>query len=193
MSNTNEMIDKYKTCLDELKDKYMNLKSETEIINLFKGVVIIFIKDIILLYNKLVVKIPSLKFSNSSEKITSLNTLLNSLEGDGKLFNIDCIDLILKSYISYLYTDYRDIMFNWDIEKIKTINEKDVKDAIITTSSKDNKTKTVSKHFNLIPEIIMMINTLNEKDILKLLYLLNNLNIIVDIYIYNQMLNKHHC
>lgn len=191
MSNINNSIDKYKNKLDEFKSKYVQIKSETELTELFKGVVIIFIKDVILLYNKLLVKLPDLKYSNSSEKITNLHAVLNSLEGDGKLFNINCIDIILTSYISYIYNDYRDIMFSWDISKIKTIDENEIKETIITKTSKDHDQKDlIAEHFNLIPEIILIINNLNEKDILKLLYLLNNLNIIVDIYIYNQMTQK---
>jgi len=182
-------IESYKVQLACLKDSCLELSSETELTDLFKGVVIMFIKDVILMYNKLLQKIPDLKFSNSSEKITNLNTLLNALESDGKLFNLDCNDIILRAYVNYFYTKHRDVMMNWDLEQIKTIDEGNIKEAIIDTAAKENVLDKASEHLNIIPEIVLMINNLKERDILKILYLLNNLNTVIDVYLYKKMSN----
>jgi hypothetical protein len=180
-------IESYKVQLNCLKDSCMELASESELTDLFKGVVIMFIKDVILMYSKLLQKIPDLKYSSSSEKITNLNTLLNALEGDGKLFNLDCNDIILRAYVNYFYTQYRDHMMNWDLEQIKAINEKNIEEAVIDTASKEKVLDQASEHLNIIPEIVLMINNLKERDILKILYLLNNLNTVIDVYLYKKM------
>ena len=181
------IIESYKKELSTLKDNCLELASEVELKELFKGVVIMFIKDVILLYNKLLQKMPELKFSKSSEKITNLNTLLNALETDGKLFNLDCNDIILRAYVNYFYTEYRDIMMDWNTEQIKMINENDIEGAILNTATKENVLDKASNHLNIIPEIVLMINNLRDRDILKILYLLNNLNTVIDVYLYKKM------
>jgi hypothetical protein len=183
------VIDNYKIELIALNNNCLNFSSEKELTDLFKGVIIMFIKDIILMYNKLLQKIPDLKYSKSSEKITNLNILLDSLETDGKLFNIDCNDIILRAYVNYFYTKYRDYMMNWDIEKIKELNEEKIKEVIIDTASKENMSESVAEHLNIIPEIVLMINNLKERDILSILYLLNNLNVIIDVHLYKKLSN----
>jgi hypothetical protein len=175
-------IDNYKNKLESFFEDYKKL-SLNELKDMFKGVVIMFIKDVVNLYNKLLGSMPELKFSKSSEKITNLNTLLNALEGDGKLFGIDCNDIILRAYVNYFYTEHRDIMMAWEIDKIKSINENDIKGAVINTATKENVVETASEHLNIIPEIVLMLNNLKDKEILKILYLLNNINTLLDVYL----------
>jgi hypothetical protein len=186
-TQSNNYIKIYQQKLDTLKENCLKLETESELKDLFKGVTIMLIKDVILLYNKLLIKIPTLKFSESSNKITNLNTLLNSLEGDGKLFNIDCNDIILRSYITYFYMKYRDDMIRWNLEKIKLINESNIKNVIVATISSETILDDGLNHLNIIPEIVLMINNLSQKDIIKLTYLLNNMNIIIDIYFFKKM------
>jgi hypothetical protein len=178
-------LEDYKLKLETIKESYSQLSTEAEIKDLFKGITIIFIKEIIQLYNKLLKKLPHMKFSKSSEKISNLNTLLESLESDGRLFNIDVNDIIIRSYISYFFIKYRDDMMNWDLEKIAYINEDKFKEVVVDGVTSENvaNTQAASEYLNIIPEIILMVNNLKPKDILKLLYILNNLNVIVDIYL----------
>jgi hypothetical protein len=176
-------IEKYNEKINVLKQNCEVLQTEKEFMELFKGVIIMFIKEMILLYNKILEKLPNLKFSSSSEKMTNLNILLTSLEGDGILYGIDCTDIILRAYITYFYLKYRDDMMNWHIEQINLINEKNIHSVVIDTASKEKVTNEVSEYLNIIPEVVLMINNLSEKDILKTTYLLNNVNTIVDIYL----------
>lgn len=182
-------INNYKKELKTLEEN-CNILSLSELEEMFKGVVVMFIKDVIHLYNKLLVSMPELKFSKSSEKITNLNTLLDALEGDGKMFGVDCNDIILRAYVTYFYKEHRDIMMDWDLEKIKTINENDITDAVINTATKENVIESTSEHLNIIPEIVLMLNNLKDKDILKILYLLNNINTVIDIYLLKRSLAK---
>lgn len=177
------IISKYTEKINALNNNCINLGSETEFKELFKGVIIMFIKDVVILYNKLLVKIPELKYSSSSEKITNLNIILTSLEGDGKLYGIDCTDIILRAYITYFYVKYRDDMMSWNIDNVKKINEENIHCAVIDTASKEKVTNEVSEYLNIIPEVVMMINNLSEKDIIKVMYLLNNVNVIIDVYL----------
>ena len=176
-------IDSYKSKLEIIKNNCLLLGTETEIKDLFKGIIIMFIKDVIRLYNKLIKKLPELKFSQSSEKISNLNTLLESLESDGKLFNLDLNDIILRAFITYFYMKYRDDMMSWDIQNIKLVDENLIKSAVIDTARSEDVVDTASEYLNIIPEIVLMINNLKESDILKMLYLLNNLNVIIDVYL----------
>ena len=182
-------IDNYKSKIELIKNNYSQLNTEIEIKDLFKGIIIMFIKDVIRLYNKLIKKLPELKFSKSSEKISNLNTLLTSLETDGKLFNLDLNDIILRAYINYFYMKYRDDMMDWNIDKIKLLNEESIKCAVINSAKSEDMVETASEYLNIIPEIVLMINNLKESDILKMLYLLNNLNTIIDVYLLKKSQN----
>jgi hypothetical protein len=182
-NSSQTLINKYNDKINTLNNNCINITTETEFKELFKGVIIMFIKDIIILYNKLLIKLPNLKYSSSSEKITNLNILLTSLEGDGKLYGIDCCDIILRAYITYFYVKFRDDMMSWNIENVKKINEQNMQNIVIDTASKEKIGNEVSEYLNIIPEIILMINNLNEKDIIKLMYLLNNVNVIIDVYL----------
>jgi hypothetical protein len=181
--STQNIINKYTEKINSLNNSCIDIQTENEFKELFKGVIIMFIKDVILLYNKLLVKLPDLKYSASSEKITNLTTLLNSLETDGKLLGFDCNDIILRAYITYFYIKYRDDMMSWNIEKVKDINEQNMHNIVTDTAEKEKVSSEVAEHLNIIPEVVLMINNLSEKDILKIMYLLNNVNVIIDVYL----------
>ena len=182
-------ITEFKVKLAIFTETCNNINSELELRDLFKGVIIMFLDDIIHIYNKLLNKIPELRDSNSSKKISNLNTLLEALNGDGKIFGIDCTDIILRSYITYFYTKYRDEMIEWNLEAIKNINENGLTEIVMDTASNENITSSVSEHLNIIPEVVLMLNNLKDKDIITLLYLLNNLNTIIDIYLLKKSKN----
>ena len=183
LNSIQTIINKYTEKINALNNNCINIPTETEFKELFKGVIIMFIKDILVLYNKLLTKLPDLKYSSSSEKITNLNILLESLEGDGKLYGIDCNDIILRAYITYFYVKYRDDMMSWNIDKVKQINEKNIHSAVVDTAEKEKVSNEVAEHLNIIPEVVLMINNLSEKDIVKIMYLLNNINVIIDVYL----------
>jgi hypothetical protein len=188
-SNT-DRIEHYKKQLIVQQSEYLNLNSDDVFKELFNGTIIMFIKEILILYNKLTIQHPELKTSHCAEKISNLNMLLRSLEGDGKLLGINCNEFILKAYINYCYLKYREILQTWDILKIKSINENNIKSAVIDTASKETVLSKASEHLNIIPEIITMINNLHDKEILKILFYLNNLNLIVDIYLVKESNKK---
>jgi hypothetical protein len=123
---------------------------------------------------------PEFKFSKSSEKISNLNILLNSLESDGFLFGINCNDIIMRSYVNFVYTKYRDNMMKWDI---KNIDEDKIKDDVLNKTNVDN----IGEYLNIIPEIKIMCTYLKDKEFLKIIFLLNNLNVIIDIYLLKQI------
>lgn len=177
------MINSYNKKLDELKKQCIEITNEKDFKELFRGVSVMFMKEAVLLYNKVLLKVPELKFSKSSEKISNLNILIDSLENDKKIFGIDCNDVILRGYVAYVYTKFRDYMINWDIEQMKTVDEKDIEKTIVNTASTENVLTETYEYMNIIPEVIIMLCNLREKDIYKLLYLLNNVNTIIDIYL----------
>ena len=182
-------IDNYKAKIETIKCTYADLSTEKEIKELFKGIFIMYIKEVFQLFNKVVKKVPDLKFSKSSEKISNLNTLLECLETDGILFNVDVNDVIIRGYITYFYMTYRDNIINWDIESIKALNEDTIKTVVIDTAKQEEVEDYASEYLNIIPEIVLIIQNLKEKDILKLLYLLNNLSIIIDVYLLKKSQN----
>lgn len=177
------LINSYKQHILEQQQQYFELTTEYDFKELFKGVFIMFIKEIVLLYNKILVQAPEFKFTNTSEKITNLQMVLNSLETNGKILGIDCNDVIMRSYVAYFYTKYRDVTMEWNINKVKSLKENKVNDIIINTAAKENLTNKSNEYLNIVPEVILMINKLKEKDILKILYFLNNLNSILDVYL----------
>jgi hypothetical protein len=179
-------ITKYNSKLEDLKSNCINISSDGEFRELFKGVIVLFIKDVVGLYNKILTTKPDFKNVATSEKITNLNILLECLEGDGKLYGIDCNDIILRAYIKYFYVDYRDTLMNWDIESVKQINETNFRKAVVNTATKEQVNNSVSEYLNIIPELVTMINNCSDKDILKILYLLNNVNTIIDVYLYKK-------
>jgi len=176
-------IDNYKAKIETIKVTYTNLNTEIEIKELFRGIFIMFLKDVMQLFNKVIRKVPDLKFSKSSEKISNLNILLECLESDGILFNVDVNDVIIRGYITYFYMKYREHIMGWDIDSIKSLNAESIKTVVIDTAKLENVENKATEYLNIIPEIVLIIDNLKEKDILKLLYLLNNLNVIIDVYL----------
>jgi hypothetical protein len=182
-------INSYKVKIETVKETYDNLATEKEIKELFKGIFIMFLKEVLQLFNKVLKKVPDLKFSKSSEKISNLNIILECLESDGILFNVDVNEVIVRGYTTYIYMEYRDYIMDWNIESIKLLNEESIKSVVIDTAKKEEIEDTVADYLNIIPELVLIINNLKEKDILKLLYLLNNLNVIVDVYLLKKSQN----
>jgi len=179
-----KLIKSYELNLETYRQSYLNTKSVTEFKELFKGLIIMMLDHIILLYNKILQKKPELKFSKSSEKITKINTLVDCLKNNTKIMGCDVNEVILKGYVSYFYAKYRDMMMNWDIKKIKTIDESDIKGVVFGTVTNSQIMEIAQENFNIVPEVVLMINNLKEKEIFKLLYYLNNVNTMIDIYLY---------
>lgn len=186
---TESDIDNYKSKIETVKETYDNLSTEKEIKELFKGIFIMFLKEVLQLFNKVLKKVPDLKFSSSSEKISNLNIILECLETDGILFNVDVNDVIVRGYMTYIYMEYRDYIMDWNIDTIKGLNEDSIKTAVLDTAKKEEIEDSVAEYLNIIPELVLIINNLKEKDILKLLYLLNNLNVIIDVYLLKKSQN----
>jgi hypothetical protein len=181
----NKVIERYDNKLNSLKTKCLNISEENEFKDLFKGIFIMLIRNILELKNKLSTTVSS----NINSKLSELNILLDYLENDNQLINIDICDILLRGYVSYFYQDYRDYIMNWDIDKIKYLDNNIIKDTIVSTVAKEKDITDmfikddITEYLNIIPEISIMINNLEMNDIIKLFYLLNNLNIIIDIYL----------
>jgi len=188
-NNIQQIINTYDNNLEIFKRKYLNIEVEKEFKELFKGTVVLLLENIVLLYN-LRQKKPELKFSKSAEKISNINSLMDCLKNDTKLLGCDVNEVIMRGYVSYFYTKYRDLMMDWDISKIKNIEESDVKDVVNNTVTSQEVMEMAKGYFNIVPEIVMMVNLVKEKEILKLLYLLNNINVIIDVYLYKKNLLK---
>lgn len=179
-------ISTYTNNLEKLKVDCSNL-AVSDLLELFKGMIVTFIKELMTTYNKLLQKMPELRYSKSSDKISNLNILLECLEGSGILFGVNCVDLILRGYTNHIYMKYRDDMMQWEIEKIKGINSSAIEQEVFKTATVENVDLTESgEYLDLIPEIVLMMNNLKEKEILKILYVLNNINVIIDIYLFKQ-------
>jgi len=189
-NNIQQIINTYDNNLEIFKRKYLNIEVEKEFKELFKGTVVLLLENIVLLYSKILQKKPELKFSKSAEKISNINSLMDCLKNDTKLLGCDVNEVIMRGYVSYFYTKYRDLMMDWDISKIKNIEESDVKDVVNNTVTSQEVMEMAKGYFNIVPEIVMMVNLVKEKEILKLLYLLNNINVIIDVYLYKKNLLK---
>lgn len=196
-NKTNEsyehIISKYNNKLNKLKNKYIHIETNEEFKDLFKGVLIILIRNILEMKNKLEL---NNNYINLINKISDLNILLDYLENDKQLLNIDLCDVLLRGYINYIYKDYRDYIMNWNIDEIKNISTDDVNSLIDTKNNTISKKSSISnlisdlssindisEYLNVIPEISILINNLEENNIIKLFYLLNNINIIIDLYL----------
>ena len=180
----NKVIERYENKLNSLKTKCLNISEDNEFKDLFKGIFIMLIRNILELKNKLSTTVNS----NINNKLSELNIVLDYLENDNQLINIDICDLLLRGYVSYFYQDYRDYIMNWNIDKIKDLDNELIKDTIITTVAKEKDVikDDITEYLNIIPEISIMINNLEMNDIIKLFYLLNNLNVIIDIYLFKK-------
>ena len=173
----------YQVKLKILEEQCQTITEEKEFKELFKGIILMFLDEVNRVFKKLLKKIPELKETNSSKKIDNLNILVDYINGTNSMLGIDINDIIIRGYTTYFYLKFRDDMINWNIDEIKKINESDIEKEILETASKENIKENVAEHLNLIPEVVMMVNHLEEKDILKLLYILNNMNTLVDVYL----------
>jgi len=185
-----ELKESYCLVLDTLKITCLEMNKENDFKELFKGVIIMFIKDILLLYNKCLPNIDGLKTPKCAEKISNLNILLQSLETNGRILGFDCNDIIIRAYVNYFYYKYRDDLINWEIEKMKNIKEQEIKQLLLNSAKEEKIEDSASEYLNIIPEIVMIINCLREREIIKLFYLLNNLNIIMDVYLVKKSNNE---
>lgn len=176
------LIETYKSNLESLSDNCKKITSENEYRDLFRGIFIMFLEDFIQLYNKLSIKIPELKTEKTLDKINNLNRLLDILNNDGKFLGFDCNEIILRGYINYFYTPYRDNLMTWELNAI-IISEDSITATIINAANNENAINVASKYLDIIHEIVLMFNNTKDKDKLKIIYILNNLNTVIDIYL----------
>jgi len=183
------IINGYNQKLETLKTQCMTINSDDDFKKLFNSVMSLFAKDVIKHYNKLSSKIDQLKNEQTLDKISKLNMVIDCLDGDGTIYGIDCTDIILRGYIAYFYLKFRNIMFEWNIKDIKNIKESAIKGEILNSAKNELSNENMGEYINIIPEIVLMINNMRDSDILKQLFLLNNLNIIIDVYLYKKQKN----
>jgi len=190
MSHNQSNILEYQVKLKILEEQCQNIIEEKEFKELFKGIILMFLDEVNRVFKKLLKKIPDLKYSDSSKKIDNLNILVNYINGTTSMLGIDINDIIIRGYTTYFYLKFRDDMINWNIDEIKKINESDIEKEILETASKENIKEDVTEHLNLIPEIFMIVKNLELKNILKLFYILKNMNTLIDVYLLKKNMNE---
>lgn len=185
MSDKNKLsdiINKYKQKLEDLQTKIISLSS-SDLEELFNGTIIMFINELNNLYNKLIENDNKINNSHTmnqiEEKLSKLNMVIDQLEGKQSFFNVNVTDIIIRGYINYFYLSYRDLFMDWDINKIKSIDRSVISDAVLN-GVKQEQVDISESSLNLIPEIVSIFNNLNYKDNIKFLFLINNLNVIID-------------
>lgn len=185
MSDKNKLSDiteKYKKKLEDLQIKIVSLSS-SDLEELFNGTIIMFINELNNLYNKLIENDNKIKNSRTmsqiEEKLSKLNMVVDQLEGKQSFFSVNVTDIIIRGYINYFYLSYRDLFMDWDIDKIKSIDRSVISNAVLN-SVKQEQVDVSESSLNLIPEIVSIFDNLNYKDNIKFLFLINNLNVIVD-------------
>lgn len=185
MSDKNKLsdiINKYKQKLEDLQTKIIPLSS-SDLEELFNGTIIMFINELNNLYNKLIENDNKINNSHTmnqiEEKLSKLNMVIDQLEGKQSFFNVNVTDIIIRGYINYFYLSYRDLFMDWDINKIKSIDRSVISDVVLN-GVKQEQVDVSESSLNLIPEIVSIFNNLNYKDNIKFLFLINNLNVIID-------------
>jgi hypothetical protein len=185
MSDKNKLsdiINKYKQKLEDLQIKIIPLSS-SDLEELFNGTIIMFINELNNLYNKLIENDNKINNSHTmnqiEEKLSKLNMVIDQLEGKQSFFNVNVTDIIIRGYINYFYLSYRDLFMDWDINKIKSIDRSVISDVVLN-GVKQEQVDVSESSLNLIPEIVSIFNNLNYKDNIKFLFLINNLNVIID-------------
>lgn len=179
-----EITDKYKKKLEDLQTKIVSLSS-SDLEELFNGTIIMFINELNNLYNKLIEHENNSKMRNShtmsqiEEKLSKLNMVVDQLEGKQSFFSVNVTDIIMRGYINYFYLSYRDLFMDWDIDKIKSIDRSVISDAVLN-GVKQEQVDVSESSLNLIPEIVSIFDNLNYRDNIKFLFLINNLNVIID-------------
>jgi hypothetical protein len=188
MELNQKYIQIYNSQLESLKNNALLLDSFDQIQELFKEVVILFINKLLYLFNKITSKESTLLDTSIAKKISHMNTLLQSLEGDCKLFGMDILDYIQRGYINYVYLKYRDHLLSWDFKSINNVGRDQLENAILQTATKEQ--LDIMNYMDLLPELLKMLSYLDNKDVHELLYLLNNINVIIDVIIYKKYINN---
>lgn len=178
-----DLIESFKIKLSEFLIEYEKIETEKELKEVFNEVCIMFIKEILKLYNKCLPTIENLNTPACAEKISNLNILLQSLETDKCILGYNCNDIIIRAYMNYFYKNYREDLMTWNIDNIKAIDENDIKNLVLESAKEEKLEDTISEYLNIIPEVVLIINKLRNKEIITLFYILNNMNIILDTYI----------
>ena len=181
-----EITDRYKKKLEDLQTKIVSLSS-SDLEELFNGTIIMFINELNNLYNKLIEhdnennsKIKNSRImSQIEEKLSKLNMVVDQLEGKQSFFSVNVTDIIMRGFINYFYLSYRDLFMDWNIDKIKSIDRSVISDAVLNGVKKEQVDVSESS-LNLIPEIVSIFDNLNYRDNIKFLFLINNLNVIID-------------
>jgi hypothetical protein len=181
-NNLSDITNKYRKKLEDLQEKIVIL-STSDLEELFNGTIIMFINELNNLYNKLIENDDKIKYSSSlyhiEERLSKLNMIVDQLEGKQNFFSVNVTDIIIRGYIKYFYLSYRDLFMDWNIDEIKNTDCSVISDAIIN-GGKEEQIDVSENSLNLIPVIVSIFNNLNYKDNIKFIFLINNLNVIID-------------
>lgn len=181
-NNLSDITNKYKKKLEDL-EKNIVVLSTSDLEELFNGTIIMFINELNNLYNKLIENDDKIKNSSSldyiEERLSKLNMVVDQLEGKQSFFSVNVTDIIIRGYIKYFYLSYRDLFMDWNIDEIKNTDCSVISDALIN-GSKEEQIYVSENSLNLIPVIVSIFNNLNYKDNVKFIFLINNLNVIID-------------
>ena len=79
---------------------------------------------------------------------------------------------------------------NWNLDKFKNIKNEELLNLVMNTAKEEGIEDSASEYLNILPELILIINALKERQIIKLYYLLNNINTIMDIYLIKKSKNE---
>lgn len=181
-NNLSDITNKYRKKLEDLQEKIVIL-STSDLEELFNGTIIMFINELNNLYNKLIENDDKIKYSSSlyhiEERLSKLNMIVDQLEGKQNFFSVNVTDIIIRGYIKYFYLSYRDLFMDWNIDEIKNTDCSVISDALIN-GGKEEQIDVSENSLNLIPVIVSIFNNLNYKDNIKFIFLINNLNVIID-------------
>jgi hypothetical protein len=181
-NNLSDITNKYRKKLEDLQEKIVIL-STSDLEELFNGTIIMFINELNNLYNKLIENDDKIKYSSSlyyiEERLSKLNMVVDQLEGKQSFFSVNVTDIIIRGYIKYFYLSYRDLFMDWNIDEIKNTDCSVISDALIN-GGKEEQIDVSENSLNLIPVIVSIFNNLNYKDNIKFIFLINNLNVIID-------------
>lgn len=184
--NIQRQIIKYKLKIEDFKDecKSKNIKQLEEI---YKSIMIRFLEDVVKNYNNLKEILCELNNQKTLNKISKLNMLLKVLKNednnDGTILGIDCNRVIMDGYIKYFYLKFRDAMLEWDLSSIKKINEKSIKNVVMNSAAEENIVDKVDNYMDILTEVVLMLNKIEDKELLNVIYKLNLMNRLIDVYL----------
>ena len=185
--------------LEKLKQKYVinireqlrgcdGLGNKQDMMEIFKHTIILFIKEIQLMYNQ-ISETSHTTFTECASKMSDLNMVLNCLESNGgMILGQNCVDLIFRSYFSFVYMKYKQHIESWDINRILSLNINQVRETV-EKEANDSHSNKANEYFNIIPELINILHTIEPKKIIKILYFLNLINGIIEICIVRGFFN----